>query len=347
MRFPAGQRVLPAPHQLFELCPDKPFRDVRDTSRTSRTCPVPLPDRRAGALTVAGERLELFASALEVTPDLLVSDAKLWSLDEGCLYHRNRASTKASTLRRLHARINLLRLYLQRLASDSPFPLRDFTLIPMQVGGMDGPDDAARALRRNLPPGPDRVGHGHRRTGRRVGGAHVAGRSRGRRDEPAPSGRGASVRGQHRRAPRTAALHLGTRDRAHRVRAGARRGRGGDGAAVRQRAAGARRAGEGGPHRSADHACPTASAQGAVADVGRRAAAPRGRPRRDLRFALPDPEHPDVCARVADGRARALGARSPDGRSRAGHSSDQCGGRGGRRRGYGRYDRCQLPLAAR
>ncbi|GAA0247232.1 ImmA/IrrE family metallo-endopeptidase [Saccharothrix mutabilis subsp. mutabilis] len=109
-----------------------------------------------GALTVAGERLELFASALEATPDLLVSDAKLWSLGEGCLYHRNRASTKASTLRRLHARINLLRLYLQRLASHSPFALRDFTLIPMQVGGMDGPDDAARALRRNLnlPPGP-------------------------------------------------------------------------------------------------------------------------------------------------------------------------------------------------
>ncbi|QQQ74216.1 ImmA/IrrE family metallo-endopeptidase [Saccharothrix sp. 6-C] len=109
-----------------------------------------------GSLTVAGERLELFASALGATPDLLVSDSKLWSLGEGCLYHRNRASTKASTLRRLHARINLLRLYLRRLAADSTVPLREFTLVPMRVGDIDGPEDAARALRRtlDLPDGP-------------------------------------------------------------------------------------------------------------------------------------------------------------------------------------------------
>lgn len=109
-----------------------------------------------GVLAVFGERLELFADALESTPDLLVSDVKLWSLGEGCLYHRNRMSTKASTLRQLHARINLLRLYLRRLAAGSGVTLGEFTLSPLPVGGLDGPEDAARALRRTLglPDGP-------------------------------------------------------------------------------------------------------------------------------------------------------------------------------------------------
>ena len=109
-----------------------------------------------GTLTVSGERLDLFAQALEVTPDLLTSDAKLWSLGEGCLYHRNRASTKASTLRQLHAKINLLRLYLQRLGTTAAVERTEFRLVPLQVGGVDSPEDAARALRRSLdlPKGP-------------------------------------------------------------------------------------------------------------------------------------------------------------------------------------------------
>lgn len=101
----------------------------------------------SGALSVGSDRLSLFALALESTPGLLTADAKLWSLGEGCLYHRHRASTRASTLRKLHARINLLRLYLQRLSIVAGRPLPDFTWMPMQVGGLDGPDDAARAVR--------------------------------------------------------------------------------------------------------------------------------------------------------------------------------------------------------
>jgi Zn-dependent peptidase ImmA (M78 family)/transcriptional regulator with XRE-family HTH domain len=101
----------------------------------------------SGALGVSGDRLSLFARALAAEPDLLAADAKLWSLGEGCLYHRHRASTRASTLRKLHARINLLRLYLQRLSVLADCPLPDFTWMPMQVGGMDGPDDVARAVR--------------------------------------------------------------------------------------------------------------------------------------------------------------------------------------------------------
>jgi Zn-dependent peptidase ImmA (M78 family)/transcriptional regulator with XRE-family HTH domain len=109
-----------------------------------------------GALEVAGERLALFAAGLECTTDLLAAEAKVWSLGEGCLYHRNRASAKASTLRRLHARVNLLRLYLHRLAAAGRVALPTFDLVPMRLGGLDGPEDAARALRSRLgvPDGP-------------------------------------------------------------------------------------------------------------------------------------------------------------------------------------------------
>ncbi|MDQ3403892.1 MAG: XRE family transcriptional regulator [Actinomycetota bacterium] len=100
-----------------------------------------------GALSVNGDRAALFAAALECTVDLLVSDVKLWSLGDGCLYHRNRASTKASTLRRLHARVNLLRLYLHRLADAAEMSLPLFGLTPLTVGGLYGPGDAARDLR--------------------------------------------------------------------------------------------------------------------------------------------------------------------------------------------------------
>jgi Zn-dependent peptidase ImmA (M78 family)/transcriptional regulator with XRE-family HTH domain len=103
-----------------------------------------------GALTVSGERLEVYAAALGCTADLLTSDAKIWSLGEGCLYHRNRASTKASTLRRLHAQVNLLRLFLHRLADVAGQQWPEFTWTPMRVGGMDGPDDVARAVRSEL-----------------------------------------------------------------------------------------------------------------------------------------------------------------------------------------------------
>ena len=100
-----------------------------------------------GALIVAGDRLGLFAAALDSTPGLLASGAKLWSLGDGCLYHRNRASTRASTLRRLHARVNLLRLHLHRLAGLAGAPLQQFTWAPVPAGGILGPDDAARAVR--------------------------------------------------------------------------------------------------------------------------------------------------------------------------------------------------------
>ena len=100
-----------------------------------------------GALTLSGERLALFAEVLMVTPSLLVSDAKVWSLGDGCLYHRNRRSTRASTMRQLHAQVNMVRLYLQGLAAAAGWPLPDFTWVAVKTGGIDGPADVARSVR--------------------------------------------------------------------------------------------------------------------------------------------------------------------------------------------------------
>jgi Zn-dependent peptidase ImmA (M78 family)/transcriptional regulator with XRE-family HTH domain len=103
-----------------------------------------------GTLAASGDRLAWFAAALEATPELLALDAKMWALGDGCLYHRHRASTKASTLRQLHARINLLRIYMQRLAETAGRELPRFTFEPQHVGGMDTAADAARAVRAAL-----------------------------------------------------------------------------------------------------------------------------------------------------------------------------------------------------
>ena len=100
-----------------------------------------------GALALSDERLALFAKALMVTPGLLITDEKVWSLGDGCLYHRNRRSTRASTLRRLHAQVNLVHLHLHRLAVAAGWPLPDFAWVPVQTGGTSSPADVARSVR--------------------------------------------------------------------------------------------------------------------------------------------------------------------------------------------------------
>jgi Zn-dependent peptidase ImmA (M78 family)/transcriptional regulator with XRE-family HTH domain len=100
-----------------------------------------------GALTVTGERLALFAEALQVTPGLLASDARVWSLGDGCLYHRHRRSTRASALRQLHAQVNMAHLHLTRLADAAGRQLTGLAWVPVQTGGTDGPADVARSVR--------------------------------------------------------------------------------------------------------------------------------------------------------------------------------------------------------
>lgn len=106
-----------------------------------------------GALTVTGERLALFAEALQVTPGLLGSDARVWSLGDGCLYHRHRRSTRASALRRLHAQVNMVHIHLTRLASAVGWELPGFTWVPVRTGGFDGSADVARRVRESCDIG--------------------------------------------------------------------------------------------------------------------------------------------------------------------------------------------------
>jgi Zn-dependent peptidase ImmA (M78 family)/transcriptional regulator with XRE-family HTH domain len=100
-----------------------------------------------GALTVTGERLALFAEALQVTPGLLASDARVWSLGDGCLYHRHRRATRASALRQLHAQVNMVHVHLTRLARAVGWQLPGFTWVPVRTGGADSPADVARRVR--------------------------------------------------------------------------------------------------------------------------------------------------------------------------------------------------------
>ena len=103
-----------------------------------------------GALDATGDRLELFARALRCTGEFLASDAKLWSLGDGCLYHRNRASTKASTLRQLHARVNLAYLHVRRMAEIGGNALPEAVAAGRPVGGRDSSRDVARLVREDL-----------------------------------------------------------------------------------------------------------------------------------------------------------------------------------------------------
>jgi Zn-dependent peptidase ImmA (M78 family)/transcriptional regulator with XRE-family HTH domain len=100
-----------------------------------------------GALAVTGERLALFAEALQVTPGLLASEARIWSLGDGCLYHRHRRSTRASALRQLHAQVNMAHLHLARLAAAADRQPPGLAWAPVQTGGADSPADVARRVR--------------------------------------------------------------------------------------------------------------------------------------------------------------------------------------------------------
>lgn len=110
----------------------------------------------SGALGLSGTRLDQFAAVLECAPDLLVAEAKVWALGDGCSYQRRRASTRASALRRLHARLNLLRLHLGRLAAATDRPWPSFNIVSTRVGGAVSPEDAVRTVRSalNVPTGP-------------------------------------------------------------------------------------------------------------------------------------------------------------------------------------------------
>lgn len=109
-----------------------------------------------GRLAVSGERLELYAQALECLPALLCLDPQVADMGIGLVHHRKKAALSAPALRRIHAQLALTRLHVQSLldltgASEAQFPT-------IEVDDANPPYEAAAAVRDawGLPKGPVR-----------------------------------------------------------------------------------------------------------------------------------------------------------------------------------------------
>jgi Zn-dependent peptidase ImmA (M78 family) len=97
-------------------------------------------------LAVGGERLELFAAALNYPVHLLRVNEREVGAGPGFVHHRKKQSASAVDLRRIHAMLNLTRIQLHGVLADVPRPAA--TGIPhIPADDYDTPDDAARAIR--------------------------------------------------------------------------------------------------------------------------------------------------------------------------------------------------------
>ncbi|MFI7225145.1 ImmA/IrrE family metallo-endopeptidase [Nonomuraea angiospora] len=109
----------------------------------------------AGRLAVTGDRLALYARALRYPPHLLCLDADIEGAGVGLIHHRKKASLTTTSLRTIHAQLNLVRLQLHNLlrAVEKP-PAVLFEHI--DVDDYDTAEDAAQTLRARwgLPRGP-------------------------------------------------------------------------------------------------------------------------------------------------------------------------------------------------
>src|SRR5690349_12526934 len=109
----------------------------------------------AGRLPVSGERLELFADALNYPAPLLVVKAHEVGAGPGLVHHRKKQAATATDLKRIHAVLNLTRIQLRALMQGAPRPSGPG--IPhIQVDDLTTPADAARQVRTEwaAPPGP-------------------------------------------------------------------------------------------------------------------------------------------------------------------------------------------------
>ncbi|MFF4989758.1 ImmA/IrrE family metallo-endopeptidase [Streptosporangium saharense] len=109
----------------------------------------------AGRLTVTGDRLLLFATALRYSPEVLCSPVNVHGVGIGLVHHRKRASMGITGLRRIHATLALTRMQTKALTRAAGMTGEHrFHHIP--VSALDSPQDAAEQLREhwNLPPGP-------------------------------------------------------------------------------------------------------------------------------------------------------------------------------------------------
>ena len=109
----------------------------------------------AGRLAVTGERLELYARALDYPVSLLCLDEQEFGAGAGLVHHRKKQAASAIDLRRIHALLNLTRIQLRALLPGTPRP-PEHGIPQIAVDDLTTPADAARKMRAQwaAPGGP-------------------------------------------------------------------------------------------------------------------------------------------------------------------------------------------------
>lgn len=108
----------------------------------------------AGRLAVSGDRLHLYAAALQYPIEVLCADPEVHGVGIGLLYHRRKASLGAKALRRVHAELMFTRSQLRALQDAiGSTPHRFYRT---ERDPMDIPAEIAQRVRKewNLPSGP-------------------------------------------------------------------------------------------------------------------------------------------------------------------------------------------------
>jgi transcriptional regulator with XRE-family HTH domain len=100
----------------------------------------------AGRLTVSGDRLELYARALEDPPELLVLRETEVGAGHGLIHHRKKQAVAVPDLRRVHAVLNLTRIQRKGTFSSSPWAMsrcRNRSTQCCRIRDRTGPDPAS------------------------------------------------------------------------------------------------------------------------------------------------------------------------------------------------------------
>jgi Zn-dependent peptidase ImmA (M78 family) len=109
-----------------------------------------------GRLTVSGERLGLYARALECVPELLCLDPRTADVGIGLIHHRKKAALSSPALRRIHGQLALTRLHVQSLFEASGAVPDGAGFLRVDVDDENPPYEAAMRVREawELPAGP-------------------------------------------------------------------------------------------------------------------------------------------------------------------------------------------------
>lgn len=109
----------------------------------------------AGMISVPADLTDSLARALDAPRDLFFAEARVYGYGSACFHHRKRADVTVKRLRSIQARVNLLRIQIERLlAGVEVSTTRHFSRLPIEEHGR--PDNVAQLVRAmwRLPMGP-------------------------------------------------------------------------------------------------------------------------------------------------------------------------------------------------